>query len=103
VVAACTLESSLYDIERMSDESRDDTGSETSGALYERGRKNGRLALDGRVDSGHDRTVKKGNFVIMLELKCVAIAPFRCGWSVEMRCTVADDVVIRRGPPSLCG
>lgn len=35
VVAACTLESSLYDVERMRDESRDDTGSETSGALYE--------------------------------------------------------------------
>jgi len=63
-----TLKSSFNDIKRMSDESRDDTGCETGGALYERGRESGRPALDGRVDSRHGNTMKSDNVVIMLAL-----------------------------------
>ena len=60
VVVGCrTLQACLYDIEGVGDKSRDNASAKASGAFYERRRESGRgIALEWRVDSGHDTTGK---------------------------------------------
>lgn len=91
-----TLQARLYDIERVCDEGGDDAGGKASAALYEGRGEDSRLALDGRVNSGHDRNCS--TVVIMLDLRRnweegsqYARSTVECGVSLAT-CTPTSDI-----------